>query len=385
MNKDLKIFILIIAFLFCGDYSYSANGNIDSLPFNFKKGNLFINVLINNRNYNFLFSSAGYSSVSNEIIEQNNFKINTANQTVENTVFYSVNEIKIGNSYFRNVDAKSFNTNQTFNFKCDKVDGIIGADLLRNKVWKIDYTNKKILFSDFIEDFDFSKEVKIVGFKTFGANYSPMIQLNIGNNIFENVKVNLGFNGSISLPVKEFKSNVNDFKNVKYIGTENFFAASKMTSFTEICVMIPKVKIGKFDLGSTGICFFDKGFSMIGNGLLKDYDVTIDWRNKKIYLDNYTAHQQYKIEDYGFYFYKRYNKIEVVGIYEDSDAYKKGLRNGDVLLKINDIDLTKISEENLCDLYSNFKNYFSDKDIVVTVLRESQELSFNISKQIILN
>ena len=385
MNRNLKIFILTTILLFCSNYSFSINGKTDSIPFDFKRGNLFINVSINNKNYNFLFSSTGYSSVSNEIIEQNNFKVNTSNQTVENVEFYSVNEIKIGSTFFRNADVKALNVNKTFYLKCDKVDGVIGADLLRNRVWKIDYNNKKILFSDFIEDFEFSKEVKILDFKTIGTNYSPLINLNIDNNFFENVKVNLGSNESISLPIKEFKANINDYRNVKYTGTERFSLKSEIKSFKEICVMIPKVKIEKYTIANAGVILFDKGVSTIGNKVLKDYDVTIDWRNKKIYLDNYTFHENYKIEDYGFYFNKKFDKIEVVGIYDDSNADKQGLKNGDLILKINDINFAEISEVDLCDLYFNFKNYFKNENINITVLRDSEELSFNIAKQILLN
>lgn len=385
MSRNLKIFIVTIALLLSGHYSFSANKQLDFLPFEFDAGNMVVKITINNKSYNFLFTSTGYSSISNEIIKQCDFKVNTANQTFNDVLFYTVKELKIGNTFFRNIDARALNTNEVFNLKCKKIDGIIGADLLTNRIWKIDYNNKKILFSDSIQDFEFSKEVKVINFKTNGTNYSPIINLNINNSFFENVKVNIGFNGSINLPLKDFKGKIDDYKNVKYNGTEKFSVKSDVILFSEICVMIPAVTIGKQDIGGTMINFYNKGVSMIGNKILKDYDLTIDWKNKKIYLDNYTFHENYKIEDYGFYFYKREGKIEVVGIYVESNADKQGLKNGDVILKINDVDFTKISEEDLCDLYFNFKNYFKNKDINVTVLRDSKEYNYNIAKQIILN
>ncbi len=384
MKRTLKILILNLVLIFCSTYAFS-EGKVDAVPFDYEHGNLFINISINAKTYKFLLTSTGYSAVSNKIIEQNNLKVNTENQTVKDVVFYSVKEIKIGNTFFRNIDARALNINDSFSLKCEKVDGIIGADMLSNRVLKIDYLNKKILLSDFISDFGFSNQVKIIDFKTIGTNNSPLIKVTIDNTTFENVRVNLGSNGTFSLPLKDFKKKVKDYKNVKYYGTEKFFAKSQVAFFQEICAMLPDVTIENQSMGPTMVSFYENGVSMIGNKILKDYDVVIDWRNKKLYLDNYVFHENYKVEDYGFYFYKRENKIEVVGIYEDSDADRQGLKNGDIIQKINDVDFTTISEQNLCELYFNFKNFFKNEPIKVRVLRGSKEIDFLIAKQIIIN
>ena len=385
MKKSLRLFFLMVLLLFSSVHSFSADKQVDSIPFSFEGGNIIVSISIQNKNYNFLFSSTGYSSVSNEIIAEYNLKVNTQNQTVKDVLFYSVNELKIGKTFFRNIDAKAVNFNTAFNFKCKQIQGIIGADILSKMVWKIDYNNKEILFSDAIKDFEFSNKVKTIDFKTVGNNYTPLLSLNVQGEVFENVRLSLGFNGSINLPIKGFKEKINDFKNVKYVGTERFSIKSDAEMFEEVCTMIPSVTIKNHDVGPTMICFFNKGLSLIGNKILKDYDVTIDWKNKKLYLDNYNSHENYKIEDYGFYFNKTLDKIEVVGIYINSNADKQGLKNGDLLLKVNDINLAKMSEEELCDLNYNFKNYFNNKDISITVLRGSQELHFTISKQIIID
>lgn len=376
-------FISTIILFFSSCLCYSSSTRIDSVPCSFERGNLYINISIDNEMYKFLFSSVGYTAVSKELIEKYDFKVNSENQTVKNTVFYSVKELKLGSTFFRNVDARILSEN--FNSNCGKIDGIIGANMLSKQIWKIDYQNGKILFSNSIDDFEFSQQVKIINFKTVGTNNSPLISLKIDNVLFEKVMVNLGSNGTISLPIEDFKNKVNNFKNVAYKGTEKFFGKSQVTLFTEICTMIPKVTFGTSKLGETMVSFFNNGSSMLGNKILKDYEVNIDWRNKNIYLDNYTFHEKYSIEDYGFYFYKRSDKIEVVGLYVNSNADKQGIKNGDVVIRINDIDFTRISDDELCDLYFNFKNHFNNQAINVTVLRGTEKLNFSIQKQVILN
>ncbi|MGL2963074.1 PDZ domain-containing protein [Flavobacterium sp. RSB2_4_14] len=382
MNKNLIFFIANILLLFSGNQCYSSNSRIDSVPFSFERGNLYIDISIDNKTYKFLFSSTGYSSVSNELIKKYDIK-NSEKQNLKNTVFYSVKELKIGNTFFRNIDARALSN--SFNSNCVKIDGIIGANLLSNMIWKIDYNNSKLLFSNSIDDFEFSQKANIIDFTTVGTNNSPLISLKIDNVLFEKVMVNVGSNGTISLPITDFKNKANNYKNAIYNGTEKFSGKNQLSLFTEICTMVPKVALGTSEFGETMINFFDNGASMIGNKILKDYDVTIDWRNKKIYLDNYVFREKYSIEDYGFYFYKRSDKIEVVGVYVDSNADKQGIKNGDIVIKINNIDFTTISDDELCELYFNFKNYFNNQAINVSVLRGNEKLNFSIEKQVILN
>jgi hypothetical protein len=304
-----------------------------------ERGTIFIDISINKRVFNFLFSTARHSSISNELINLYDFK------SIKNETFYTINEIKIGNSVFKKINAKPLNTEESFGFKCSKLDGIIGSDFLSKLIWRIDYKNKVIIFSESIDNFKFSNNVKKINFITTKNNYTPIISLNINSLKYDNVKISIGSNSTINLTNKNFEDSIVKYKNVKYIGTERFSAKSKSILFTETCVLIPDIKTQNYSLGKNMIVFSENENAFIGNSILKDYQVTIDWKNNILYLDNYTFHENYKIEDYGFYFYKRNEKIEVVGLYIGSNADKQGIKNGDTILKINDIDFTKISEE----------------------------------------
>lgn len=381
MKKNIKhIFLIVFTFFSC-NIVFSKDETIDVIPFDFEGNNIIINVTINNKNFNFLFSTGGYSYVSKEIIEYFNLQIDDLNLSSQ---FYVINKLKIGNTFFSNSDFKSFDVNQNFGFKCRKIDGILGANILSKKVCKIDYIKKQISISDSIDNFEISKNAKVFDFKTDSNNLSPMINLIVDNVKFTNIKVSTGVNGSINLPIKNFKKLISKYKNVKYTGTEIFSVANKVVSVNDYAALIP-INIWKNDLEKVMVNFNDSGVSQIGNLFLKDYTVTFDWKNKKLYLDEHFATQNYKIEDYGFYFYKRYGSIEVVGYYENSNADKQGIKNGDLILKINDIDFTKISDDDLCDLYFKFKDFFNNETLNVKVLRGTKELSFNISKQILLD
>jgi hypothetical protein len=382
MKNKLTLVVLIVIVVCSNCYSNSISKNLDSIQFKMDRGAIFIDVTINNKPYNFLFSTATNSSISIELI--NLYDLKSSNKNKEE-IFYSLKEFKIGNSVFKKIDAKSFNVKSSFNLKCSKVYGIIGSDFLSSLVWKIDYKNKYIIFSNSIDDFNFSKEVKKINFKTAKSSYAPLINLNVNNINYENVMVSIGSNATINLPNKNFKDSIFRYKNVKYTGSERFSIKSYNTLFTETCVMLPEIKSQNYSLGSNMVVFSDDDKSFIGNKILKNYELTIDWKNNILYLDNYNSGEKYIIEDYGFYIYKRFNSIEVVGVYIDSDADKKGIKNGDIVSMINEIDFTKISEEELCYLLFNFKNHFNGQPINVNVIRNGKKLNFNISKEIILN
>ena len=377
-----KLILFLVLFVFSNSYSNSFIKDLDSIPFRMDRGTIFIDVTINNIAYNFIFSTASHLSISSELINLYDLKSSKKNKE---EAFYTIEEFKIGNSVFKEIDAKALNVKGIFNLKCSKVYGIIGSDFLSRLVWKIDYKNRFIVFSSSIDDFNFSKEVKKINFKTSKNSFAPLITLNINNINYKDVMVSIGSNGTINLPNKNFKDSIFKYKNVKYIGSERFSNKSYATLFTETCVLIPEIKSQNYSLGSNMVVFSDDDKSFIGNKILKDYELTIDWKNNILYLDNYFPSEKYIIEDYGFYIYKRFNSIEVVGVYIDSDADKKGIKNGDIVLKINEIDFAKISEEEICDLFFNFKNYFNNQPISVTILRNKEKLNFNISKQIILN
>lgn len=68
-------------------------------------------------------------------------------------------------------------------------------------------------------------------------------------------------------------------------------------------------------------------------------------------------------------------KIKVIQVYENTSAYKEGIKVGDIIKKVDDKD-SSIGSTELANYIKNSKN----KSFNVTVLRDNKEMEFTISK-----
>ena len=70
-------------------------------------------------------------------------------------------------------------------------------------------------------------------------------------------------------------------------------------------------------------------------------------------------------------------KVEFFEVYEKGPAYKAGIRNGDILIKVNDEDVTDMA---IGDISSLVKGK-SGTTVKITVLRGDAELEFNVKRE----
>lgn len=357
---------------------------IEKIPFRFERGAIIVEVKINSKFYSFYLSSASYSQISQSLIQELNLKINSSNNSFEDKAVYQVDKLSIENLEFDKTDFIAITNSSQSQFACKNISGVIGVNIMSRGIWRIDFKNQEIYYSEKIKDFNFLENVKRTSFEDKNIRKIPFVSVQVDDKIFSNIAVNTGYNGTIDIKL-EHKINFpfEKFKNVKYLGL-TYWKSIDVSNYIEYCTIIPKVSLNNIDLGATMIPFNNYGRNQIGTKVLSNFIITIDWKNNKIYFENYPEIQPYKIEDYGFYFDKINNAFQVIGIYENSDAMQNGVRLGDIVLKINDIDLMSLSKEEFCDLYFNFKNYFNNKDINVTIMRDNKISVINVSKKTII-
>ncbi len=266
MNKYIFFFVL----LFSSFFSISQD-IIDSIPFNYDYGFLIIKGKINEKTYDFLFDTGARTSITDEVIDD--LKIKPISYEPFNKYLVNVSlsdkvlepRIKIKKIHF--YLAKIAN------------GGIIGRDFFKNKIFKIDYKQKKIYFlrrktknknslafiwnaytSPYTEMLIGKIKVKI----TLDTGYSSMsgLGLSLSKETFEHFYIN-----KYSLKqFKKFSILKNDTLNKKYFESD---------------VQIGDVFIQNYKIGIQSTY----PENLLGNYFFQDYVVIFDFINNQFYFE----------------------------------------------------------------------------------------------------
>ena len=248
------------------------------IPFNYVNKHIYIEVVISGKKYNFVFDT-GYevTTIDSEIAKEIQYKI--------------IKEVSLSGSSFAdqkvtlvelpNIAIASLDFEETYGLLQDlsftkkpatqKIDGIIGNNLMRKSKWQIDYVQKVIRISSKIENFKnlpTAKKIELNN-KDWGLGYVD-IELNNQKHQF---LFDLGSNG-------EFTAN-HSF--VKFLKEKDTLLQQEKQTFP-----VGKIKIGEIELNDKSITLEKRASSLLGNAFFENYLLTIDWDKNILYLNQNT-------------------------------------------------------------------------------------------------
>ena len=220
---------------------------------------------------------------------------------------------------------------------CLELDGIIGSNLMRHCNWMIDQKNLTITASNQIRN-SIKENSITLPFKS-NQQYSMFTDLNFGKSTLNNVLIDYGSNGSVSLTDKIFKT-LSDHEVFTSIYTEKGYAnsgivgkpiaiARKRTSTDSIRLDSQPIEKVLIKTGKT---------TSIGNGLLSRFHTTIDWETKELYL-KLEEESQENIKSAGIKLGYSLNKgVYIQSVLEDSDAFRQGIKPLMKVVQLEELD-----------------------------------------------
>jgi len=366
-----KTSILLILIAFFSINSYAQNEKLlewvnqgtvknkeynSEIPFRYVNGYIFVNIIKNDKKYNFLFDSGAEATlIDKSIINEFEFTpFSTSNMsgaliTSRDVNTITLSTISIADVEFTDIGAVAFDL-QIFKSKfCDKLDGVIGSTLLKKAKWQIDYENKIIHLSNDISNL-LSEKPKYTlttnlpekgwGTETIELNidgYASQFNFDTGNG-----------REKIVLKPSELKNfNVKDKKSIIEYGFNK--------SDLDYKLIAESVIIGDLQLKNQSISFQrDVGnFQLLGNRFFENFLVTIDWEKHQLFLEPTKNIASDTMVGFELNFKPNFetNKIEVAtGI--KAFTKKNKIRNGATLLKVNEIDISNFSHQEFCDFWS---------------------------------
>ena len=288
--------------------------------------------------------------------------------------------MNIGSVNFINTGAIIQDLNSSDIMECINLDGIIGANLMKESFWKINYENQTITLTNDISKLGILDEYKSLKFKA-KISSTPLVNLSINGIEIKNITFDTGSNGQITLSQNIYHELKKDsLLNSTFIkGSTTYGINGKAKSDTTYFAKIKNFRIGEISLNNK-ILKFRKHSDIIGTGFLKNFNVILDWKNKKIYLKKVKNYDYNSIRDFGFNPDLIDNKLFVGAIFNNSDSDGK-LEIGDEILEINKTNFEKFSKLDFCELINNRKwEYEKSEKIKMKIKRGEEILIFEIRK-----
>ncbi len=356
-------------------YHKMGNDSIESSPIIYKKNSLvFLKVIINGKEYLFLFDTgASLCLISDEIASESavqntiHFTDEYENKSKANVVLQN---IQIGNSSFNNIvcvvnDMKTLTT-----LGCVKIDGIIGANLINLSNWKIDPVKNLLSFSKSTfkkqEISECELEIKYTG------SGLPLIKLNYDNTPFYTL-IDFGFSDYLELNNDILKKS----KKIRKINQIKGFGIHSLTINSIIESKVSRLLIDTLRSENSTLInvptTLNESKPKIGSSLLKRYLVKLNSLEQKLiltplqYIDSTTLSFPIK---FGL---NDLNEIIINFIWETVDTKDLGLKIGQKVIKIDNKEFNKLSNSDLCELKDQL-NQKSSIDITVIVGSKTKEI-----------
>lgn len=396
MKKLITLFLLSFLFINCNSarkarIATTKQGNIaaenytQEISFDYHKNLIFVPLEINGKTYQFLFDTGNdLTAIDDEVAAE----INSSSNNISGEIFDASNKSRIlehisierlflGRIEFQNMGAQVTDLSSLSEILgCKKIDGVIGSNFIRKAKWQIDYQNKKIRFSDKLDSLIPNNSLK--GIQVIGNNWNELNFEIVLNGVSEVFLLDTGYNGFITGSNLMYDK-INDLSEISQIKSKSvFFGAFSKNINEEIFGNINNMKFGDIILTNQTISFYDTK-PKIGNLFLQNYQFTIDYNNRKIYLELEKPIEDNLINEFEVNFKPNYfsQSIEINRIWENGISE---LAIGTKLLKIDNIDVSKFNKIELCDFWKSYKMTYENTDKIII-----QVLNNGLPKEIELN
>ena len=240
-------------------------------------------------------------------------------------------------------------------FYCVTPNGLIGAPLMRNAVWQIDYNLQEITIAAVIGQLDHIDGAIAVPFtiKENTISPTPRVQLGIGNDTLEFVvdtgggiplTINTADLASVGIELPEDAPTSAALAGGAAGSFEMQLAASTiLIRFGDTELMVPVTVGDGMAPGANG---------NIGHTFLKNFVVTFDWSTQNIYLDPlFEGNTLPALPDpSGAGIGLQGDQLLVTSLPKGGAADQAGLTLGETVSKVNGKDVSGITQDEFCEL-----------------------------------
>lgn len=343
----------------------------ETIHFQYVGGLIVVSVKINGKLYDFIFDTGALTLVTEELAKElqlekkGSTKMHDGTDTSRTSDIYSIKEMQIGNIVFNNTGCMVYNLDDISKMLCIKIDGIIGVNLMHECFWKIKFNDTTINLSGKLPAIP-STALALDFVENFGR--SPFMQMQYEDSMLY-IEFDSGSNGPLDINEDSSAINRKHKTNLFVAGygitTQTFFQKLTAKKYMGIA---DSLKIGGVMFRNKIVCLSrERNMSLMGTSFMKNYESILDFENHKIYLNPLadTLDTKYS-RSFGLNFLADSGKLKVVFLWEGSRAVAEGLKIGDEITSVNDVNTSHITNEQFCEL----KNEFNGKETLKLTIKD---------------
>ena len=375
------LFLIVVFFISQNTFSQKVNLNIgtiesrnyfEKITFEFIKQKIIIPVEIQGRAYKFLVDTGAPNIISKEIYDLttpktiNKIPIRDVSGKKEYLEVVLLEDLKLGNTTFKNTACLVHDIKANPIFKCFGIDGFIGSNMLRKSILQIDLKKQQLIITNSKKNLNLNKK-NASKIKLRDPQSSPYLEIKLIGKANGNEKVLLdtGMDGLYDIALgnyEVFKPHQIFTEIGKSKGASSLGLFGDAPADNHYRLYLEKMRINNFEIDHLVTNTSNDGNSKIGAELLLYGLYTIDYKNKKFYFD-----AKEKIIDaskplYGFSKTIKEGKV-VIGFVWD-EALKSKIYYGDEIIEINGINIETLE---ICDLLLKEWNLNQETSIQIKV------------------
>jgi Aspartyl protease/PDZ domain len=309
---------------------------------------IIIKATINGKEHDFIYDTGALNVITTELAKELNLSVLVKqnvmdSQNTESKLgFTTIPKITIADVNFLNTCAAIADFSKVPELAALKVDGIIGANLMRLATWQIDFQTQKMKMVSSLDSLPVDLYVNSIDF-TPALTGTPFIDLKFGNKKENMYVFDTGSNGDIISNTSSFqklkKSNVIK-QYVAGFGNLHLGLTGKGKPDTTYFGVVNDIAIGDVKIKQAKVDFNTSKIKTVGLGFTANYNVILDWKKKKIRMHEQKPYNNLPFKSIGFIPALSDGNIVVSFLFQNGDAQKNGMQVGDKILSVNGQKLT---------------------------------------------
>lgn len=353
------------------------------IPFEYKGNEIVVPITIGNQEYDYIFDTGGYNCITDAIQEKNNFPVLTT-QTVgsSNKIKSKINIVKVdsltfGGLVFRDIATLQMDFSKSPTIRCIIDGGIIGASIIKNYIWQIDYPNRKIIVTDQKEKLPGLEQAMRVPV-TFNSRLMPYIDMKIGGKT-EKVLFDLGSATAFSMTKKTAKRYHKSKEAILIKGGSTEGANGTIQEDIHL-FKASAIEIGALEYKNKPVYYTNSNNeNLIGNPIIKNYIVTMNFKENELLFLPIKETPVEGWRSFGFTFDYKEDATKVATLYEGLSAEKAGLQLSDTVIAI---DGKAVDCKNECECKKALAEELEQKETLrLTVMRNNTTLDIMVKKE----